>query len=200
MLIAVFGLLGTLVLGLTVRTWTNAVGFEAALAAGIDSALGGSWVLSALAVPTEPVLLAAVLVVLCAALLRRRRFPAAVLAVGAPLLAIGLNTFALKPAFGRRYVATHLAYPSGHTVSLVAVLTVVVLLCTHRVARRTAAIALSAVLVCGAGVALIGLGYHHAADIAGGALFAISTVLLSAVGLDSLVGRRAARYVAEQRG
>lgn len=92
-----------------------------------------------LVLPTEPYVvfaLAAVAVFLC---LRAGRRWEAALALGGPLLAILLNTWLLKPLYDRWKNGT-LVYPSGHTVSLVAVLTVLVLL-----TRKTYVVVLSAV-------------------------------------------------------
>ncbi|WP_027927357.1 phosphatase PAP2 family protein [Amycolatopsis benzoatilytica] len=127
--------------------------------------------LNALVLPTEPyVLIPAIAVIagICLYLHRRRD---AVLAVAGPVLAVALNTWALKPVFDRWKGGT-LVYPSGHTVSLVAVLVVVVLLVRLRMAATLVSVVL---LGCGA-VGMIGLGYHYLTDIAGGACFATGVV------------------------
>jgi len=127
--------------------------------------------LNALLLPTEPYLLIPAIVVIAGLCLYRHRRQDAVLAVAGPALAVALNSWALKPVFDRWKGGT-LVYPSGHTVSLVAVLVVVVLLARS----KTVAVLISAVLLsCGA-VGLIGFGYHYLTDIIGGACFAAAVV------------------------
>ncbi len=126
-----------------------------------------------LVLPTEPYVvfaLAALAVFLC---LRAGRRQEAALALGGPLLAILLNTWVLKPLYDRWKNGT-LVYPSGHTVGLVAVLTVLVLL-----TRRTYVVVLSAVALLAATAGLIGMGYHYLTDVVGGALFAVAVVLVT---------------------
>lgn len=133
----------------------------------------GPGVLRVLVFPTEPyvvALLAAVAVVVC---LRAGRRADAALAVAAPLLAIALNLWLLKPLYDRWKNGT-LVYPSGHTVSLVAVLTVLVL-----VTRKAVVAVLAALTLLAAAIGLVGLGYHYLTDVAGGTLFAVAVVLLT---------------------
>ncbi|EOD69542.1 phosphatase PAP2 family protein [Amycolatopsis vancoresmycina] len=130
-------------------------------------------VLRALVFPTEPcvvVALALLAVVLCLRAGRRRE---AALAVAVPVLAILLTAFLLKPLYDRWKNGT-LVYPSGHTVSLVAVLTVLVL-----VTRRVVVAVLAAVALLAAAAGLVGLGYHYLTDVAGGTLWAVAVVLVS---------------------
>lgn len=130
-------------------------------------------VLRALLLPTEPyvvITLGVLAVVLC---LRAGRKVEAVLALAAPLLAVLLTGLLLKPLYDRWKNDT-LVYPSGHTVSLVAVLTVLVL-----VTRKTFVVMLSAVALLAATAGLVGMGYHYVTDVAGGTLFAVAVVLLS---------------------
>jgi membrane-associated phospholipid phosphatase len=130
-------------------------------------------VLRALVVPTEPYVVLALgllAVVLC---LRAGRRLEAGLALAVPVLAILLTTFLLKPLYDRWKNGT-LVYPSGHTVSLVAVLTVLVL-----VTRRVVVVVLAAVALLAAAAGLVGLGYHYLTDVAGGTLWAVAVVLVS---------------------
>jgi len=123
--------------------------------------------------PTEPYVvftLAAVAVFLC---LRAGRRLEAALALGGPLLAILLNTWLLKPVYDRWKNDT-LVYPSGHTVGLVAVLTVLVL-----VTRKTYVVVLSALALLAAAAGLVGMGYHYLTDVVGGTLFAVAVVLVT---------------------
>lgn len=130
-------------------------------------------VVRVLVLPTEPyvvIVLAVVAVVLC---LRAGRRLEAGLALAAPLLAILLNSFLVKPLYDRWKNDT-LVYPSGHTVSLVSVLTVLVL-----VTRRAFVVVLSALALLAATAGLVGMGYHYLTDVAGGTLFAVAVVLLT---------------------
>ncbi|MGW4065780.1 phosphatase PAP2 family protein [Amycolatopsis sp. NPDC004747] len=130
-------------------------------------------VVRALVFPTEPYVvltLGLLAVVLC---LRAGRRLEAALALAVPVLAILLTSWVLKPLYDRWKNDT-LVYPSGHTVSLVAVLTVLVL-----VTRRVVVGVLSAVTVLAAAAGLVGMGYHYLTDVVGGTLFAVSVVLVS---------------------
>ncbi|MFD2471937.1 phosphatase PAP2 family protein [Amycolatopsis silviterrae] len=160
--------LATLVLGLLVAPY--APGTVDQWAANSAATLSPG-LLNALVLPTEPYVLIPAVVVIAGICLYRRSRRDALLAVAGPFLAIALNSWALKPAFDRWKGGT-LVYPSGHTVSLVAVLTVVVLL----VRFKAVAAVVSVVLIVCAAVGMIGLGYHYLTDIAGGVCFAPAVV------------------------
>ncbi|WP_033291631.1 phosphatase PAP2 family protein [Amycolatopsis jejuensis] len=127
--------------------------------------------LDALVLPTEPYVLVPAIALIAGVLWYLRRRRDALLAVAAPLVAAVLNTWVLKPAFGR-WKGGSLAYPSGHTVTLVTVLVVVVLV----VRPKVLAFVIGAVLLACATVGMIGLGYHYLTDIVGGACFAAAVV------------------------
>ncbi|GAB3724560.1 phosphatase PAP2 family protein [Amycolatopsis oliviviridis] len=150
----------------------------------VPDELAGKWVehafgrepdlLGLLVLPTEAYVLipvAAIAVGLCLA--GRRRLEAVLTVVG-PLLAILANSWVLKPLFGR-WKYTYLAYPSGHTVALVAVLTVLVLLARPGLATAVISI-VGAVVLAGVTIGMIGFGYHYLTDVVGGTLFAVATV------------------------
>ncbi|VVJ17113.1 Uncharacterised protein [Amycolatopsis camponoti] len=130
-------------------------------------------VLRALVLPTEPAVVIALGVLAVVLCLRAGRRTDAALALGAPLLAVLLNAFLLKPLYDRWKNDT-LVYPSGHTVSLVAVLTVLVL-----VTRKAYVVVLSALALLVAAAGLVGMGYHYLTDVVGGTLFAVAVVLLT---------------------
>ena len=141
----------------------------------VERTFGGDLgLLRLLVLPTEAyVLIPVALLAAILCLLGRRRLEAALTVTG-PLVAIAANTWVLKPLFGR-WKNTYLAYPSGHTVALVAVLTVLVLLARPGVA--TAVISIVGAVVLGAvTIGMIGLGYHYLTDVAGGTLFAVAAV------------------------
>lgn len=130
-------------------------------------------VLRALVFPTEPYVVCALGVLAVVLCLRAGRKREAALALAVPLLAILLTAVLLKPLYDRWKNDT-LVYPSGHTVSLVAVLTVLVL-----VTRKAFVVVLSALALLAAAAGLVGLGYHYLTDVAGGTLFAVAVVLLT---------------------
>jgi membrane-associated phospholipid phosphatase len=167
---AVCGLLA-LLLGLPFAGGTTPGALDSAAAAAVAHL--GPGAAQILVLPTEPYVvfaLAAVAVFLC---LRAGRRLEAALALGGPLLAILLNTWLLKPVYDRWKNGT-LVYPSGHTVSLVAVLTVLVL-----ITRKTYVVVLSALALLAAAAGLVGMGYHYLTDVAGGTLFAVAVVLVT---------------------
>ncbi|WP_410579025.1 phosphatase PAP2 family protein [Amycolatopsis sp. lyj-108] len=142
-----------------------------------------------LVLPTEAYILIPVAVlaaVLC--LIGGRRLEAVLTIVG-PLVAILANTWVLKPLFDR-WKYTYLAYPSGHTVALVAVLAVLVLLARPGVATAVIAV-VGAVVLGGVTIGMIGLGYHYLTDVVGGTLFAVATVCATWVLLTWAARRRA---------
>lgn len=144
--------------------------------AAAQSAIAG-WphgLLRALVQPTEPYVLLPVLALLVAWCLRRSRPWDALFAAVAPAIAVAANTWLLKPVFDR-WKGDTLVYPSGHTVSMVATLVVLLALTTGR--SRTITAAVGAVLLAGIAIGMIGLGYHYLTDVAGGTLFAVSAVV-----------------------
>ncbi|OLT43081.1 hypothetical protein BJF85_03075 [Saccharomonospora sp. CUA-673] len=156
--------LGLLVAGGTAPTPPDAVveGFALGLPRGVLTVF--TW-------PTLLPVVAAVLLAVAVTALRRGRPEVAALAVLAPALAITVNTFLSKPLFDRWY-DEHLAYPSGHTVSLVTAVTVLAAATAGRV--RTVVLAVGAVLTALAAVGMAGLGYHYVTDVVGGAAFAVA--------------------------
>jgi membrane-associated phospholipid phosphatase len=131
------------------------------------------WVLRVLVLPTEPYVLVPVLAVVAGWCLRAGRQWDAVFAVAAPVFAVVLNTWVLKPVFDRWKNDT-LVYPSGHTVSMVATVAVVWFLVGR---GRTIIAAVGAVLLVGVTLGMMGLGYHYVTDVAGGTAFAVVVVL-----------------------
>lgn len=112
----------------------------------------------------------------------RRWAPMALLLI-APIIAVAINSAVLKPLFDR-HLAGHLVYPSGHTVSLVAVMTVFALAARTAIVE-TAVVVIAAVLLFGAAVGMIGLGYHHLTDILGG----VGTGIAVVVGVAAVIDR-----------
>ncbi|GAA3531781.1 phosphatase PAP2 family protein [Amycolatopsis ultiminotia] len=167
-LVAALCALATLVLGLVVAN--RAPGALDTRATDVTGRLSRP-LLDVLVLPTEPYLLIPAIALVAGACLFRHRRRDALLAVAGPALAVALNTWVLKPLFGRMKDAT-LAYPSGHTVSLVTVLVVLVLLARPKLVTTLVAV----FLLCCATIGLVGLGYHYLTDVAGGVCFATFVV------------------------
>ncbi|UJW31330.1 phosphatase PAP2 family protein [Saccharothrix sp. AJ9571] len=179
-----------LVLGLLFAGDRGFASPDAEIATAVEKTLGGNeFLLRVLVLPTEPYVLLPVLALLAVGCGVRRHWTGLALTVLAPAIAVLLSSWVLKPWFGRFY-DDHLAYPSGHTVSLVTTLTVVVLLV--RAARTALLVAgIGVLLTVGAGIGMIGLHYHYATDVAGGAGLSVAVVPLIAAVLTT--GARAWR-------
>ncbi|WP_091381375.1 phosphatase PAP2 family protein [Actinokineospora alba] len=142
-----------------------------------------------LAVPltlcTHPAAMIAIMAAMVAIALRAGRPRVAALAVLGPVVAAGINTVVLKPLFDRTHEDS-LAYPSGHTTTLVAILAVLVLVAAANAtpgrAVATAAIALVLVAV-GAG-AIIGREFHYLTDTVGALFWGVAVVIVLAALID----------------
>ncbi|GAA4586774.1 phosphatase PAP2 family protein [Planotetraspora phitsanulokensis] len=133
--------------------------------------------------PTEPYVLIPLIALMTFVCAARRRWDAVALCLAGTLLPVALNTWVLKPLFDRP-LNGYLAYPSGHTVSLVATLTVLTVLARAGTARAVTA-AVAVVVTVTAGIGLVGSGYHYPVDVIGGACFAVAAVLTVSI----LLGR-----------
>ncbi|GHF18509.1 hypothetical protein GCM10017786_60330 [Amycolatopsis deserti] len=168
--------MAALAIGVPFAGDTGASGLDATITAWIDGTFGGQPALLRLFVlPTEPVVLLPLLAIVVLACVLGRRWDGVALAVLGVAVPVVLNTWVLKPLFDRVKTG-YLAYPSGHTVSMVATLTVLVLLARPGTAKAVTASVSTVVLVI-AGLGLVGLGYHYPTDVAGGACFAVAVVL-----------------------
>jgi membrane-associated phospholipid phosphatase len=158
--------------------------------------VGEGGLLSAMLVPTEPVLLIVVIGLIVMVAVARHRPRLAILAVAGPLVAVTLTSGVLKPLFGRTINNGSLAFPSGHTSGLVAVLTVLVVAVVSSVrppwrkSLTTLVIVGSVVVTVVGAVALVGMKYHYVTDVVGGACMAVGTVLLVAMAIDWMAFRR----------
>jgi membrane-associated phospholipid phosphatase len=158
--------------------------------------VGERELLRVMLVPTEPVLLIVLISLVVMLAIARRRPRLAILAVAGPLIAVSLNSVVLKPVFGRTISNGSLAYPSGHTTGLVAVLTVLTLAVVAgvrppwRKSLTTLVIVGGLVVAVVAATALIGMKYHYVTDTIGGAGTAVATVLAVAFGIDWIAARR----------
>ncbi|RJO73499.1 phosphatase PAP2 family protein [Nocardia panacis] len=146
---------------------------DRAVAAPIHSALDAHpGIYHALVIPSNGYIVLPLLVAGVAWFLYRRRWWCAATLAVVPELVVAINTLVLKPLW-ERPLHDYLAYPSGHTVQLVAVATAFVLLTDSRRARRIT-VALGAIALVLVAIGMIGLGYHLATDIAGGTAAAIA--------------------------
>jgi membrane-associated phospholipid phosphatase len=165
--------------------------------------VGEGGLLRAMLVPTEPVLLIVVVGLIAMVAVARHRPRLAVLAVAGPLVTVTLTSGALKPLIGRTINNGSLAFPSGHTSGLVAVLAVLVIAVASSVSppwrkSLTTLVIVGATLVSVVGAtALIGMKYHYVTDTVGGACMAVGTVLLVAIAIDWVATRR--RQIAAER-
>lgn len=170
--LAVVCALFTLALGLAFAGDHTAGGIDDAARSAVTGWPHG--VLRVLVLPTEPyVLLPALALLVVRCLYASRPWDALFVALG-PAVAVAANTWVLKPLFDR-WKGDTLVYPSGHTVGLVATLAVVFVLVRGQ--ARTITAVVGAVLLTGAAIGMIGLGYHYLTDVVGGTFFAVCAVL-----------------------
>jgi membrane-associated phospholipid phosphatase len=166
--------------------------------------IGDRGLLRAMLVPTEPVLLVVVSGLIVMVALARRRPRLAILAVTAPLVTIAVTSGLLKPLFGRTINNGSLAFPSGHTSGMVAVLAVLLVgvVGTARPPWRrsltTLVIVVAALVTVIGATALVGMKYHYITDTLGGACMGVATVFLVALAIDWIAARRQ-RVVADHK-
>lgn len=153
-----------------------ATDLDRALAQPVHSALddhpGGY---EALVIPSNGYILIPLLLAAATWFGYRRQWRRAVAMVAIPEIVVGINSWVLKPLWDRP-LHDYLAYPSGHTVHLVAIATAFVVLTDSTRARVGTIVIATAALVCAA-VGMIGLGYHLPTDILGGTAVAIALVV-----------------------
>ncbi|WP_406229665.1 phosphatase PAP2 family protein [Nocardia sp. NBC_01009] len=145
------------------------------LAAPIHSALDSHpGVYQTLVIPSNGYIVIPLLLVAACWFAYRGQWWRAATMVVVPELAVAVNSWLLKPLW-ERPLHDYLAYPSGHTVHLVAVASAFVLLTDVPRARATTLGSSVLAMLCAA-VGMIGLGYHLPTDILGGAAAAIAMV------------------------
>jgi membrane-associated phospholipid phosphatase len=191
--VAVICALATLAMGLYFAGDTGPRGFDTAIKKALDTQLAGSHdLLTFLVLSTQPYVLVPVIVLVIAVCLALGRRRDALLAALGPAIAVSANTWILKPWFDRQSIGFGiegtLAYPSGHTVSLVSTLVVLALLARRGLATAVVT-AMGAVLLIAATVGMIELGYHYCTDIAGGTFFAVAVVFSLRIAIDRLSPR-----------
>ncbi|WP_084495814.1 phosphatase PAP2 family protein [Nocardia shimofusensis] len=117
----------------------------------------------------------------------RRRWLAAVTMLVVPELALVVNTVVLKPLFDRE-LYDYLAYPSGHTVHMVAVACTFVLLSDSRRARRVVT-AVAGLALIAAAAGQVGMGHHHLTDVIGGAAAGLAIAVTCCTAVELVTGR-----------
>ncbi|WP_237748324.1 phosphatase PAP2 family protein [Nocardia brasiliensis] len=128
-----------------------------------------------LVVPSNAYILLPLLAIAAGWFAYRRHWRSAALMLAVPGSAVALNAWVWKPLWHRQ-LHDYLAYPSGHTVHLVAIATTFfVLVDTTRARLSTVAVAIPALLA--AAIGMIGLDYHLPTDIIGGTAAAVAMVL-----------------------
>ncbi|WP_378742185.1 phosphatase PAP2 family protein [Nocardia brasiliensis] len=171
--------LGCAVAGLLPATFPADGGptaLDRALAAPIHSTLDTSpGIYQALVIPSNAYILLPLLLFACAWFGYRGEWRRAAIMLVVPELALGLNTWLWKPLWNRQ-LHDYLAYPSGHTVHLIAIATAFIVLVDSRRARIIALV-VAVLAQCAAAIGMIGLDYHLPTDILGGAAAAVAMVL-----------------------
>jgi membrane-associated phospholipid phosphatase len=127
------------------------------------------------------------------ALLLRRSWWQAALAVGGPVLTM-LVVEVAKPLIGRRNHGS-LCLPSGHTAAVTTVALVGALLLVQRMRTRPVLAAIlgflaATILAAAMAVVLVLLGWHFATDTVAGYCVAVASTLGAAFALDGIAGRR----------
>ncbi|WP_228001144.1 phosphatase PAP2 family protein [Nocardia australiensis] len=144
-------------------------------------------VYEALVIPSNGYILLPLLLIGAGWFAYRREWWRAATMLVVPELAVAINTWLLKPLW-ERPLHDYLAYPSGHTVHLVAIATTFALL-TDSVRARAAVLVIGVAALIGAAVGMIGLGYHLPTDILGGAAAAIAMVIVLRLAAEWLTNR-----------
>ncbi|HEX4225689.1 MAG TPA: phosphatase PAP2 family protein [Pseudonocardiaceae bacterium] len=185
LLVAVLGWAEMLVLGVHFAGQHTPDPFDASVASTAYRYIGQRSVLAHILVsPSDTATVYAVIAIVFLLGVFARSWTVAALALLGPGLAVAITEFLLKPGFGRTFPRGGLSYPSGHTVSSVAALTVALLVgLTLLRARRARLVAgaVYAVLVIMLTIGLVAMRYHYLTDIFGGYGMALGVVLPIAV-------------------
>lgn len=180
----------TVALPLTFPADDGPTALDTAVAVPVTDALSPSAAHWLVAPSNTPVVLGLWLAAFAWFALRGRPREAATMLV-VPALAVAVNAWLLKPLWDRQ-LHDYLAYPSGHTVHLVAVATTFACLVSGAPARiAVAALTLLALVSSAAG--MLELGYHHLTDVLGGAA-AAAAMAIAGCGLAAAPPRGPGRH------
>ncbi|MFC9994971.1 phosphatase PAP2 family protein [Nocardia sp. NPDC127526] len=150
-------------------------GFDRAVGEHIHSSFDGhAGIYRVLVAPSDALVVTGLLFAGVAWFAYRRQWWQAGFVLIAPEFAIGVNALLLKPLWDRP-LENYLAYPSGHTVHLVAVVTAFALASESARVRVTVAVVMAVVLPVVL-VGMVGMGYHYPSDVVGGAAAAVALV------------------------
>ncbi|PSK31256.1 phosphatase PAP2 family protein [Nocardia seriolae] len=165
----------TLVVPLSFPAGGGSTGADLLLERNIHAVLDAhTWVYRVLVFPSNSYVVLPLLVASAAWFASRRQWWAAGFALVAPELVVAVNSFALKPFWDRK-LDHYLAYPSGHTVQLVAVVTAFALV-SESARVRTVTVIVMAVVLPAVMIGMVGLGYHNPTDVLGGTAAAVALV------------------------
>ncbi|WP_405496435.1 phosphatase PAP2 family protein [Nocardia sp. NBC_00511] len=174
-ILIVAGVLVTLLVPQTFPSGGGSTRLDRVLEEHIHTALDAhTWVYRVLVFPSNSYVVLPLLVAFAAWYAYRRQWWAAGFALIAPEVVVAVNSFALKP-FWNRELHHYLAYPSGHTVQLVAVVTAFALV-SESLRVRTATVLVMIVIVPAVLIGMVGFGYHHPTDVFGGTAAAVALV------------------------
>jgi len=144
---------------------------------------------------THPAVMIGLVVIIATIAVWRKRHRVALLAVVAPMITVAVNTVVLKPLIGRLHDGD-LAFPSGHTATLVSILTVPVLAVVVHGPVRDGVVAVVTALLCVviAVSGIIGIGYHYVTDTIGAIFWAVGAVLTIALVADRLLHTESSQF------
>lgn len=215
LLVAVLGWIVAVALGIryaggTTAGWLDAAGFHLMRDLVGNPVPVGKWAVAPPTVPTRilaafssPVVTYGMAVAALVFALWRRWWSLACLAVAAPLVCVFVTEVVAKPLVDRRHEG-YLSYPSGHTVTSVAALTVLLLALsagTSRTTRLWTAAAWLIMVIC-VTAGLVAMNYHYPTDTVGAIGVALGVTLPGALLADrgAAIRRTGGRGTARSAG
>jgi undecaprenyl-diphosphatase len=185
LLVALLGWAEMLALGIDFAGQHTPDPFDARVASTVYRLIGERSALARVLVsPSDAITVYLVIAIVLGYGLLVRRWDVVILDIVGTGVAIALAEVVGKPLFGRTFPRGGLSYPSGHTVSSVAALTVALLVVFGLLLGTRARVLAAAVwllLVLTVMVGLIAMRYHYLTDVFGGIGLALGVVLPVAV-------------------
>ncbi|WP_162958207.1 phosphatase PAP2 family protein [Nocardia yunnanensis] len=171
----VAGVIVTLVVPLSFPSGGGSTRVDSTLEHHIHAALDAHrWAYSVLVFPSNSYVVLPLLLAFAAWFAYRRLWWRAGFLLIAPEVVVAVNTYALKPFWDRK-LDHYLAYPSGHTVQLVAVMAAFALV-SESTRVRTVTTVVMIVVLPAVMIGMVGFGYHHPTDVLGGTAAALALV------------------------